>query len=176
MTTKEQERKALARIKKIIDEVSEGNPTNSYIGMAFEGCIEDAEQNIENDWGLSWKQRAEAAEAHVRQLEGNVYTLNARIKGMESDLQFAQKYAEKLEDQRLSEDDLIDIENMLKEEIFTKTQTMEQAAKMIIEFADAPTDIAFTNAVQNHRNAKRDIEYMQGILSRVEATYKAFIS
>lgn len=40
--TKEQERKALARIKKIVEELGE----DSYIGMAFEGCFEAAEATI----------------------------------------------------------------------------------------------------------------------------------
>ena len=42
MVTKEQERKALNQIKKIVDSLGE----DSYIAMAFEGCFEDAETNI----------------------------------------------------------------------------------------------------------------------------------
>lgn len=49
ISTKEQERKALAKIKKIVDELGE----DSYIGTAFKGCFEIAETNIENDWGCS---------------------------------------------------------------------------------------------------------------------------
>lgn len=55
MATKEQERKALEQIKKIIADLGE----NSYISMAMDGMIEDAEQNIENDFAMSWKNRAE---------------------------------------------------------------------------------------------------------------------
>lgn len=58
MTTKEQELKALEKIRKIVEELGE----NSYVGMAFEGCFEIAEDNIENDFGCSMKQRAESAE------------------------------------------------------------------------------------------------------------------
>lgn len=47
MATKEQERKALARIRKIVAELGE----DSYIGMAFEGAWELAEENIANDFG-----------------------------------------------------------------------------------------------------------------------------
>ena len=43
MTTKEQERKALAKIREIVDGLGE----NSYIGIAFEGCFEDAEEKLE---------------------------------------------------------------------------------------------------------------------------------
>lgn len=38
MTTKEQERKALEKIRKIVEELGE----NSYVGTAFEGCFEIA--------------------------------------------------------------------------------------------------------------------------------------
>lgn len=58
MTTKEQERKALEKIRKIVEELGE----NSYVGTAFDGCFEIAEDNIENDFGCSMKQRAETAE------------------------------------------------------------------------------------------------------------------
>jgi len=55
MTTKEQERKALEKIRKIVAEPGE----NSYIATAFEGCFKIAEENIENDFACSMKQRAQ---------------------------------------------------------------------------------------------------------------------
>lgn len=58
MTTKEQERKALEQIKKIVAGLGDG----SYIGTAFEGCFEVAETNIENDWACSFKQQIESLE------------------------------------------------------------------------------------------------------------------
>lgn len=54
MTTKEQERKALEQIKKIIAGLGDG----SYIATAMDGMIEDAEENIKNDFAMSWKDRA----------------------------------------------------------------------------------------------------------------------
>ena len=63
MTTKEQERKALAQIRKIV----EGLGSNSYVGTAFEGCFEIAEENIEYDFGCSMKQEIESYEKQIRQ-------------------------------------------------------------------------------------------------------------
>lgn len=57
MTTKEQERKALEQIKKIVAGLGE----NSYVATALEGCFEIAEENIEYDMACSMKQRYEAA-------------------------------------------------------------------------------------------------------------------
>lgn len=45
MTTKDQERAALAKIRKIVADLGE----NSYLGSAFDGAFELAEQNIEDD-------------------------------------------------------------------------------------------------------------------------------
>ena len=43
--TKDQERKALGQIRKIIESLG----PDSYVGAAFEGCFDIAESNIEND-------------------------------------------------------------------------------------------------------------------------------
>ena len=75
MTTKEQERKALEKIRKIVEELGE----NSYVGTAFEGCFEIAEENINNDFACSMKQRAEAAEKAVEALEVEVDNRKAVI-------------------------------------------------------------------------------------------------
>lgn len=42
MTTKDQERKAVEKIRKIVEELGE----NSYVGFAMEGVLELAEDNI----------------------------------------------------------------------------------------------------------------------------------
>lgn len=55
IASKEQERKALEQIRKIIEGLGEG----SYVGTAFEGCFEDAESNIAMDAAYSWKARFE---------------------------------------------------------------------------------------------------------------------
>lgn len=51
MATKEQERAALEKIRKIVDGVG-GH--DSYIGKAFEGCFAIAEENIDNDFWNSF--------------------------------------------------------------------------------------------------------------------------
>lgn len=59
MATKAEEKKALEQIKKIIDGLG---GSNSYIGMALEGCFEIAESNIENDFGCSMQEQVRAME------------------------------------------------------------------------------------------------------------------
>lgn len=55
MATKDQERKALEKIRKIVEGLGE----ESYIGKAFEGCFEMAKQNIDSDFWNSWKDKYE---------------------------------------------------------------------------------------------------------------------
>ena len=58
VATKDQERKALGKIRQIIDEIG---GEDSYIGMALDGSLELAAENIENDFGDSWMLRWSAA-------------------------------------------------------------------------------------------------------------------
>lgn len=72
MSTKMEEKKSLEQIRKII----EGLGSGSYLSMAFEGCFEMAESNIENDFGNSPKdaidtlrRNYDAAMARVEELK-----------------------------------------------------------------------------------------------------------
>ena len=51
LSSKDQERKALEKIRKIVDELG----PDSYVGTAFDGCFEIAEANIENDFADSFR-------------------------------------------------------------------------------------------------------------------------
>lgn len=53
---KETERAFLNEIKEIL----EGLGPNSYCAMAFDGCVGDAEENIDNDFAVSMKGRWES--------------------------------------------------------------------------------------------------------------------
>lgn len=54
MTTKDQERKAVEKIRKIVEELGE----NSYVGFAMEGVLELAEDNIREDTAYSMKKKS----------------------------------------------------------------------------------------------------------------------
>lgn len=65
MTTKEQERQAIAKVRKIV----EGMGGNSYLATAMEGVLEIAEENIECDAAFSIKGRADLAEKEAAKLK-----------------------------------------------------------------------------------------------------------
>lgn len=98
MTTKEQERKALEQIKKIVAGLGEG----SYIGTAFEGCFEIAEENISNDFACSMKQRKEAAEFAEDHLRETVAKKDEQIKSFEGKIERLQSLNEKRYDEILA--------------------------------------------------------------------------
>lgn len=88
MTTKNDERNALAEIRRIVDSLG----PDSYIGTAFEGCWEIASDNIENDFACSMKERWESARedaAHYHQacvdLTARVDDLNRALDGAEEE-------------------------------------------------------------------------------------------
>lgn len=76
MTTKEQEFKALNKIKAMVAELGE----DSYIATAFEGCFEIAEENIKNDFACSMKRRAEIAEQKAAVEEARAEAAEAYLK------------------------------------------------------------------------------------------------
>lgn len=75
MVTKEQERAALLQIEAIIDSLGKG----SYVGTAFDGCIQDARDNIEFDFCLSMKDRLEIANNDIKQHQEAEQTLRKTL-------------------------------------------------------------------------------------------------
>lgn len=63
--TKQQERDALEKIRKIVEQLG----PDSYLAAAFEGCFSLAAENIENDWAGSMADRAHRAEKRAAELE-----------------------------------------------------------------------------------------------------------
>ena len=94
MATKEQERKALEQIKQIIA----GLGKVSYIGMAMEGMIEDAEENIENDFALSMKDRYEGEKKKVDLLADDLEAADKEIKRLKDQLACTNRNFDDLQD------------------------------------------------------------------------------
>ena len=82
LPSKEQERKALEQIKKILKGLGD-NPDNSYVCRVFDGCVQDAESNIENDFADSYRSRYEYREAECERLEEEIDKAKERAKEAE---------------------------------------------------------------------------------------------
>ena len=168
MTTKEQERKSLAQIKKIV----EGLGANSYIGMAFEGCFEIAEENIENDFGCSMKQRAKAAEEMATKLELDNRDLRLAVekakKEASKEITALQLRIEELEKRALTLDDLTDCRQLVDNEACDTDKERKSAAMEIVTFAEDPSSTNFQNAVKEHRAAEGRWNHLLGLKGRIE--------
>lgn len=82
MTTKEQERQEIARIRRIVEGLGE----NSYIGFAMEGVLEMAERNIEDDAAYSMKGCMEIAERREQEQREKAEKLEEGLKAAQTEL------------------------------------------------------------------------------------------
>lgn len=120
MATKEQERKALEQIRQIIA----GLGNCSYIGMAVEGMIEDAEENIENDFALSMKDRFD----HQQKINAK---LESQLAGIAKDYQQAKNEVE------LARRTVVEESNRRKEIETRLRETEKVAADRLNEILEA---------------------------------------
>lgn len=180
ITTKEQERKALAQIRKIVEGLGEF----SYVATAFEGCFEDAEQNIEYDFGCSMKQRADAATKKADDLEKKVAELEHQLKKKELDERDLRLAIEKvkaedsetitaLRQQIISDDDLEDLRQLVSNHEYEQAEAAAKAAQDIVKYADSPSSKEFSEAVRLHRAYTSAADYSKGLKQRIEAAQAA---
>ncbi|MCD7891630.1 MAG: hypothetical protein LUG26_07795 [Ruminococcus sp.] len=108
MTTKEQELRALEKIRKIVEELGD----DSYVGTALEGCFEIAEDNIGNDFACSMKQRAESAEKRAEELDGTASYYSAEYDKALEEISRLRKQLEKEQEWR----PYIDTDNVRQED------------------------------------------------------------
>ncbi len=80
MVSKEQEIKALENIKATISTLGK----DSYVATAFDGCIEIAEENIENDFGCSMKGQNESLMQSVEKLTAEINALKTEVNALKS--------------------------------------------------------------------------------------------
>lgn len=154
MTTKDQERKALEAIKKILAGLDE----DGYVRTAMQGVIEDAEDNIENDWAMSrydaWQsaeQKFEAANAELKDEKIKSARLllekDKEIASLKSDI-------ETLKTNVLTTEELGDIGRVASAYRYDCEDEERAQANAIVANADEPNSRAFKDAVVAHRLAQ----------------------
>lgn len=140
IATKDQERKALEKIKKIISDLGE----NSYLKMAFDGCFEIAESNIDNDFGDSPRENMECAEKEIRECKNKIEQLSCENEVLNNKLVMAERHV--ISDKSLE----IAVEALRK----VRGDYLEEVIKLkntIVENAETPDTDTFKNAVKRHR-------------------------
>lgn len=174
IANKEEERKALNKLKKIVEGLGE----NSYIAAAFDGCFEIAESNIENDFCCSMKQKAEVAEKMESEARGKIAALECELEKLEkdakADLELAYLVSEKkeveiatLREQIIPAGDMKNIANLISKKISEIEEEVGNAVRRIVDSADQPESADFQNAVKDHRASREELNYWTGLLSKM---------
>ena len=170
--TKQQERNALAAIRRIVEELG----PQSYLATAFEGCFEDAEQNIEDDAAYSMKarleiqaQRAIERGYEVDQLKADLAAAQFKIETLQSQFDFASQYIKKLERQQLSEELRRDLWVMVTDEAEVSRARMAEAADKMAAGADNPGCVLFKESVARYRAEKARAEAMEQRAAELDA-------
>lgn len=167
MATKRNERETLEIIRQLVADLGE----QSYLATAFQGCFEIAEENIENDFGDSLRDRLVGALNKIDLLEARVEELEEKLRQEISEKQQAreeaQKVIKKLEANSLSEDDLEDIRQLLNDRATEADEKAEKAASEIVKLAEATALPEFHQAVVTHRNFTSIAKYYRELLGRV---------
>ena len=158
MTTKEQERKALEQIKKIVQSLGE----NSYVGTAFEGCFEIVAENIENDFGDSMQDRWLTAERKYEEACGEIEGLKNRL-----------EWKEGIEKKLLTEEEAGQIKMVLSNTRNEEDKRTREAASMIVKYADNPSGSDFQRAVNIHRAGERLCARYDALINRLTEVLNA---
>lgn len=167
--TKRNELETLEAIRQMVADLG----PDSYLATAFEGCFEDAEQNIEYDWGCSQKRLANAAAEKVKELEAKVKELEGKLTQEIAEKQQARDEAQavikKLEDRTLSDEELERVITVLGDQVEKAEAKAEKEAAEIVRLAEDPTSGEFRKAVAFHRNHSTYAKGLRELLGKVDA-------
>lgn len=156
MTTKDQERKALAKIKAIVEGLGE----NSYIGTALAGCFEKAEENIEYDAAFSLLAELEAAEEEKISLNSQLIGANTIIDALKAEKQRLEEELDRLAEweptkdcgTQMSEKDYQQLKNT-----GCSNELTDDEAKTLVEeeFGFAPRHVEIIRTVKTYKKSER---------------------
>lgn len=163
MTTKAQEKKALEQIRKIVESLGE----QSYIGTALEGCLEDADQNIEYDAAFSMKGRVDIANEKIENLQTSLKQaeelnglLTKRAERAEADAISAELA------QTISDDYKLKIQSM-------KTELQKASESMVNMIGTVQNDSNELVEVMERIGAiKRHIAHLESVKTQLDAHTK----
>ena len=170
--TKQQEQETLEAIRKMVEELG----PQSYLATAFEGCFQDAESNIENDFGDSMQRRWEGAVEKLSALQEEINRLKADLAATQTEAEtlrgkfdFASQHIKKLERQRLPEQFRRDLWVMTTSEAEASRARMAEAADKMAVGADNPGCVLFKESVARYRTEKARAESMEQIADALDA-------
>ena len=123
ISTKDQEREALKKIKEIVAGLGEG----SYVAAAFEGCFEIAEDNIGNDFARSMKQIADSAREDLEMVYKENRKMERKVQDQAKVLTEFNEERERLNKENKAANERIN--DLIEEQNYILSESAENARK-----------------------------------------------
>ena len=161
--TKAQEREDLEKIKAIVATLG----PRSYIGTALDGCLEDAEVNIENDFGDSMKARWQSAEQEIKELKSKLKQAQQGIEELIQKDDERKAALEKMYAKTISADDLTHCKQIAANLVEQLRREVKAKEATILDYADRPETTTFCNAVSDRKSLTKDIGYYTALVERL---------
>ena len=149
MPTKEQERKALAKIEKILEELG-NNPDTSYVCRAFQGCVEDARENIDFDFANSQKDRADDLEKKLEQAK--------------AERDATREAYDALQARTIDDETRNGIWNFIRYEADQAKNDARRASADMLEACEDPESDEYKKALMKAQNSKRRAARLEKLL------------
>lgn len=162
-TRKEQEHKALEQIKAIVATLGD----DSYIGIALTGCLEDAEENIENDFACNMYDRWQIAEQKLEAAKTEIEELKAKYAEKDKAIVTLGDKVVELMQNSITKTDLKDVTELAKAELNNAQKELKEHAAEIVEYADNTNSIQFRDAVYRHRQSKKLYDHTFALVNRL---------
>ena len=151
MTTKQQERDALAKIEKIL----QGIDPDGYVNTAFAGCVEDAHRNIDEDAAYSERDRAN----HFNNLVGKLTEEKVAL----------EKEIETLRGRVMSKGDVAQAHILASKRVGALQERIKQDEQTILATCATPECNSFHVAVNQREAALREINDLTEYRDRIGA-------
>lgn len=164
VSTKDQEKQALDKIRKIVDGLGE----NSYVKTAFEGCFEIAEENIHDDSACSMKQRAESAQVQAAYFEKCANHESELREKVEDDVSNLRNKISNMEKKLLNMDEILTVSDILAQRIRDLEAADKTSAERIVRYADEPSSEDFLSARRDNREVSKKLEKVRDLAEKFD--------
>lgn len=161
MTTKEQERTALNKIRNILGTLD----ADGWVNTAFKGVCDIAQENIDNDFACSPVERVEeleielkGAEAKLRTWKGDAEHFKGEYDALKEAYEKTRKDISEIVAQRIKQKDAIEM-------IIQKLESgLEELNTTILEHCENPKNPEFVNAVSARKETKQLLDILTDAL------------
>lgn len=162
--SKEQERKALESIRAIVATLG----PNSYLATAFEGCLQDAEDNIEYDAAFSMYARWQDSEKKVSELTRELEASKKECTDARAATAQLDNDLKRTLQKQLPADLYQDLWMLVNQAEEDATAQIMSAAATLATLADTPNDIAVKHGLNVIKAATTKRNNVNALLERLE--------